>query len=98
MPDNTDYKFELILEKMENLNDKYLVHANSDVEHFKIIRESLHKIEGKLEETLFNQETGIIIKLDRLHQDQKKRSWLIKTTFGAAISSVAASIWQMLKG
>ena len=92
-----DVKFELMLEKMDNLNEKYLRHAEQDVEHFGKINANLTKLVDRFDNMLLDSDKGIVLKVDRLVQSEKKRSWLVKTAVGGTITSFLAHIWQLVK-
>ena len=91
-------KFELVLQKMDNLNEKYAKHSEQDHENFGQIRTSLSKLVDKVDTLLLDSDKGLVLKVDRLAEAEKKRSWLVKTALGAGFSSVLAHIWSFLKG
>jgi predicted transcriptional regulator len=92
-----DVKFELMMEKLENLHIRYDEHNKQDADNFAQIREKVGKLVDKLDVLLLDSEKGILFKMDRLSQNEKKRSWLIKTAVGSGMASVFAHIWQFIK-
>lgn len=96
-PTAIDVKFELMMEKIGNLYDKFDEHTEQDRENFGKIDQKIEKFIGKMDEVLLNSEKGAIIRLDRVEQREQRRSWLTKTAVGAGLSSILGHIWGFLK-
>lgn len=99
MPEQStiDVKFELMLSKMDNLNEKYAVHAAQDLEHFGQIREKLGNLVEKVDSLLLDSERGVVVRVDRLMQSEQKRSWLVRAAVGSGLTSICAHVWQFIK-
>jgi predicted methyltransferase MtxX (methanogen marker protein 4) len=51
----------------------------------------------KLHDLMADPEKGVIIEVDRLKQDAKKRSWLNKTLIASLIAAAGGFIWAAIK-
>ena len=102
MPD--DFKYQLILEKINNLDRKidsgfsalhmrYSEHAEEDKQNFGEINGFVEK----LDKLLLDENHGIVLELDRLKISEGRRSWLTKTALGGVIASIGAHIWSLIK-
>lgn len=105
---NEDYKYQLILEKISNLNDRlvdelgcitnrFCEHTKEDDSNFRELKDNCSKLIDKIDRILLDTEKGVVVRLDRLEQSDKKRVWFMKTVFGGTLASVLAHIWNLFK-
>lgn len=68
-------------------------------EHERLLRELIGKVDH-IEQLLTGgsrPEHGIIVRMDRLEQNEKRRNWAIRTALAGAAGSVIHAIWRAFK-
>lgn len=93
----TDVKFNRVMDKLENINDRFIEHTKQDSDNFTEIQEKLSKFIDKLDVLLLDSEKGLVIRVDRLQNSEQRRSWLTKTAIGAGVTSILGQVWQLIK-
>ena len=61
---------------------------------------SVETLTGKVEsmDTLLrgNGKTGLILRVDRMEQTDKRRTWIIRTVLGAVLTLAVATVWGLV--
>lgn len=96
-PTAIDIKFELMMEKMNHLSEKYIQHAEQDHENFSKIHAKMDKFIDRMDEAMLDSEKGLVVRVDRVENSQKRNSWVIKTAITSAFGSIAAHIANFFK-
>lgn len=104
MPSDNCVSSETLDAKLENIVDKIavlsvLVHESKDEreKQFNEIRATTTDISSRIDLCLNNPERGLHVRVDRLEQSDKRRSFWINSAIGASVSSIVAHLASFFK-
>ena len=90
---------------MDEVTDKntphHIIQLHTKVEAINIklddIKTCNMNLNNRIDNLLLHPKDGMVVRLDRLEQNEESRHWWMKTAVGAAIASVVTSVWAHIK-